>query len=118
MTRTMGGPGDGQAAPRTTRRECAAVLSGFVLAALWTAWAAVAGEGLETVAGAWLAAGLWAFLSSLTLALRCGIRHGDWSAFCRGPPPHDTELLDWSTKSGGWYDLAVAEENERLTRGG
>ena len=72
--------------------------------------------GIETVAAAWLAAGAWAFVS-LALALRRGFRRRDWSAFGRYGMPDDTELIDWSTKSGSWLDMAVAEENERLMRG-
>ena len=97
--------------------ERAVVLVGFVLAALCTAWSAATGAGIETVAAAWLAAGIWAALSSLALALRRGLRRRDWTAFGRHKLPEDTELIDWSTRSGAWLDMAVAEENERLTRG-
>ena len=125
MTRTIEGPparGPEQAAgrpgsARTTWVERALVLGGFVLAALFTAWSAAAGAGLETVAAAWLAAAAWATVSSLALALRRGFRRGDWSAFRRYRMPDDTELIDWSTKSGRYLDMAVAEENERLMRG-
>ncbi|MXY42303.1 MAG: hypothetical protein F4204_06085 [Rhodospirillaceae bacterium] len=102
---------------RTTPAECAIVQGGFVLAALWTACAVASGTGMETVAAAWLAAGAWAFVASLVLALRRGLRHRDWRAFRRYAPTDGTELIDWSTNSGKWYDLAVAEENERLMRG-
>ena len=104
-------------AARTAPAGRVLVLGGFALAALWTAWAAAAGAGLDTVAAAWLGAGAWAFLSSLALALRRGLRHRDWSAFRRCGPPPDTELIDWSTKSGGWFDMAVIEEHERVMRG-
>ena len=103
--------------PRTTWAERAIVLFGLVLAALCTAWSATTGAGLEPVAAAWLAAGAWAAVSSLALALRRGFRRHDWSAFGRHKLPEDTELIDWSTKSGSWLDMAVAEENERLMRG-
>ena len=112
-----GGQAGGPGPARTTWGERALVLGGFALAALVTAWSAAAGAGLEPVAAAWLAAGAWAFVSSLALALRRGIRDGDWSAFRRCDLPHNTELIDWSTKSGRWLDMAVAEENERLMRG-
>ena len=121
MTRTIDGQGNGPAAPRRNSRptvmERAIVLCGFVLAALVTAWSAATGAGLEPVAAVWLAAGLWAFVSSFALALRRGIRDRDWSAFRRYRMPDDTELIDWSTKSGRYLDMAVAEENERLMRG-
>ena len=113
MTRTSKIPG----AARPTRRERAIVLGGFALAALATAWSAAAGAGLEAVAAAWLAAGAWAAISSLALALRRGFRDGDWSAFRRSGLPDDNDTLDWSLKSGRWLDMAVAEENERLMRG-
>ncbi len=73
MTRTFNdraGPPAPAGTPRVTRTERAVVLGGFALAALCTAWSILAGAGIETVAAAWLAAGVWAFLSSLALALR------------------------------------------------
>lgn len=106
-----------EASSRPTPAERALVFSGFALAALATAWFAAVGAGLEAVAAVWLAAGAWAVISSLALALRRGIREGDWSAFRRRGMPLDTEILDWSTRSGQWLDMAVAEENERLMRG-
>ncbi len=105
------------ARPRTTRAERAVVLGGFALAAFATAPAFLPGGDLEAVAALWLAAAVWAFIASLALALRRGFRDGDWSAFRRCEMTDGTELIDWSTKSGGWYDMALAEENERLMRG-
>ena len=113
MTRTA----RDSARPRTTWAERAVVLGGFTLAALCTAWSAAIGAGIETVAAAWLAASVWAALSSLALALRRGLRHRDWRAFGRYEMTDSTELIDWSTKSGTWFDLALAEENDRLMRG-
>ena len=121
MTRTFSAPHEPAEAPgrpsRPTPGERATVLGGFAAAALATAWSAATGGGIEVAAAAWLAAGAWAAVSSLAFALRRGIRDRDWSAFGRHALPDDTELIDWSTKSGGWYDLALAEENERLMRG-
>ena len=102
---------------RPTLAERAVVLVGFALAAFSTAWSAATGAGIETVAAAWLAAAAWAFVSSLALALRRGFRRRDWSAFGRYEVTEGTELIDWSTKSGAWFDMALAEENERLMRG-
>ena len=113
MTRTIDGP----ATPRTGPCERALVLAGFAAAALCTAFIAATGAGIETIAAAWLAAAAWAFVASLALALRRGFRRRDWSAFGRYGMPDNTELIDWSTKSGSWLDMAVAEENERLMRG-
>ena len=118
------GPVKQAARRRATRSERAVVLGGFAAAALWTACSALAGacspgsgEGMEAVAAAWLGAALWAAVASLALALRRGLSDRDWSAFGRHAPPHDTELVDWSTASGGWFDMALAEEHERLMRG-
>ncbi len=105
----------GASAP--TPAERAVVLGGFALAALATAWSAATGAGIETVAAAWLAAGAWAFVSSLTLALRRGLRDRDWSAFRRCGLPEHNDTLDWSLKSGAYVDMAIAEEHERLMRG-
>ena len=113
MTQTF----EERGASARTPAERAIVLGGFALAALATAWSAATGAGIEPVAAAWLAAGAWAAVSSLALALRRGFRDRDWSTFGRHNLPEDTELIDWSTKSGAWLDMAVAEENERLMRG-
>ena len=113
MTRTF----QDSSGPRATWRERALVLAGFAIAALCTLLSVATGGGIETVAAAWLAAGAWAFVSSLALALRRGFRRRDWSAFGRYDMPDNTELVDWSTKSGAWFDMALAEENERLMRG-
>ena len=117
MTRTIRDSGSAPKAPRTTWAERAVVLGGFALAALVTAWSIAAGAGIEPVAAAWLAAGAWAFVSSLALAIRRGIRDRDWSAFGRCELPDNTELIDWSTKTGRYAYMRVAEENERLMRG-
>ena len=103
---------------RHSWRERAFVLGGFALAALCTAWSAATGAGLEPVAAAWLAACVWAFLSSLALALRSGIRDGDWSAF-RGYelPDGSGENFDFGTRTGSYAWLRIQEEHERLMRG-
>ena len=105
------------ARPRATNAERATVLGGFAVAALCTALAAPLETGIETVAAAWLAAGAWAFVSSLALALRRGLRHRDWLAFGRCEMADDTELTDWSTQTGEYAWIAVAEEHERLMSG-
>jgi len=113
MTRTT----RDNARPRTTWTERAVVLGGFTLAALGTPLSLATGAGIETVAAAWLAAGAWAFVSSLALALRRGLRHRDWRAFGRCEMADGTELTDWSTRTGEYAWMAVAEEHERLMRG-
>ena len=121
MTRTLNdskGPAELRGhLSRPSPAERAAVLAGFVLAALCTAWSAATEAGIEPIAAAWLAAAAWAFVSSLALAIRRGLRHRDWRAFGRYEMTEGTELVDWSTKSGAWFDMALAEENERLMRG-
>ncbi len=120
MTRTLNdsrGPAELRGdLSRPSPAERAAVLVGFAAAALCTAWSAATGAGIETVAAAWLVAAAWAFVSSLALALRRGLHHRDWRAFGRYEMTDNTELVDWSTKSGAWFDMALAEENEQLMR--
>ena len=101
-------------AARPTRRERAVVLGGFPLAAL----AFLLNGDMEVVAAIWLAAPVWAFISSLALALRRGVRDGDWSAFHRSELSGNGDTLDWSTRTGAYAYMRIAEENERLMRGG
>ena len=117
MTGTFNDPPLPRDASRATSAERAVVLGGFALAALATAWSAATGAGIETVAAAWLAAGAWAFVSSLALALRRGLRDRDWSAFRRCGLPDNGDTLDWSTRTGAYAYMRIAEENERLMRG-
>ena len=117
MTRTQRSNTGTALRPRTTWTERAFVLGGFAVAALWTAVAAVLGLDMVTVGPLWLAAILWTVPSSLALALRRGFVHRDWSAFRDYELPDDTDTIDWSTKSGAWYDMALAEENERQLLG-
>ena len=105
------------ARPRTTWAGRAVVLGGFALAALCTPLSAATDAGIEAVAAAWLAAGAWAFVSSLALALRRGLRDRDWSAFRRSELSDHGDTLDWSTRTGAYAWMRVAEENERLMRG-
>ena len=72
---------------------------------------------MEAIAVVWMAAAAWAFVSSLALALRRGFRHRDWSAFRGCPLPDNSDLVDWSTGSGAYLDMAIAEQHERLMRG-
>ncbi len=104
-----------------TRTERAVLLGGFVLAAPATAWSAVTaacpgpvpGPDIETVGAAWLAAGAWAALSSLALALRRGFRHGDWSPFRRYRLPDGPDSdLDIDTRTGMYAYLR--DEEDRL----
>ena len=103
--------------PRTTWAERAIVVGGFAVAALLTPLLFTLGEGADPVGAVWLAAILWTVPSSLALALRRGFVHRDWSAFRDYELPDDTDTIDWSTKSGALYDMALAEENERQLLG-
>ena len=100
-------------AARPTWRERALVLGGFAVAALYTAVSAATGAGIETVAAAWLAALAWAVLSSLTLALRRGVRDGDWSAFRRRRSRDRSDLVDWATRTGRYSYLRHREDRIR-----
>ena len=121
MTRTFDGPDRVRATPPTTRRstwaERAIVLAGFAIAALHTVVAAVLDTGMETVGAAWAIAIAWAVLSSFTLAVRRGIRRRDWSPFRRYRLSGNGDLVSWSTRTGAYAYMRVAEENERLMRG-
>ena len=121
MTRSDTGP----ATARTTPAERALVLGGPAVAALCTAFAAAMGAcpgldpgaGLEAIAFIWTAACAWAFVSSLALAIRRGLRHRDWRAFGLCETTDSTEAADWDTRTGEYSWMAVAEEHERLMRG-
>ncbi len=114
MTRTFDGPDNGPAAPsrssRPTGIERAIVLCGFVAAALWTALSAAAGTGMESAGALWLAAIAWAVVSSLALALRRGVRDGDWSAFRRRRSRDNGDLVDWTTRTGRYTYLRHRED--------
>ncbi len=117
MTRTQGHLAGTPAKRPATRAERLIVLGGFAVAALWTAAVAILGAGMETVGAAWLAAVLWTVPSSLALALRRGFVHRDWSAFRGHELSDDTDTIDWSTRTGAYAYMRIAEENERLMRG-
>ena len=106
-----------RATARITPVERAVVLGGFALAALCTPLSVATGGGIENVAAAWLAAAAWAFVSSLVLALKRGLRNRDWSTFRRSELSDNGDTLDWSTRTGAYAYMRVAEENERLMRG-
>ena len=105
------------AGPRSTWGERAIVLGGFAVAALSTAASLVSGAGAEAIGPLWLAATAWAVVFSLALALRRGIRRRDWSAFRRYRLSGNGDVMDWSTRTGAYAYMRVAEEHERLMRG-
>ncbi len=109
-------PGNGSTPSRSSRGERAIVLGGLAIAVLWTAASLILETGMETVGAAWTAAIAWSVVSSLALALRRGIRRRDWSAFRRYRLSGNGDLVSWSTKTGAYAYMRVAEENERLMR--
>ncbi len=117
MTGTQNGNTRTPVRRTSTRAERIVVLGGFAVAALYSSVAAILGTGMEAAGPLWLAAVVWTVPSSLAVALRRGFVHRDWSAFREYRLPDNTDTIDWSTKSGAWYDLALAEENERLLLG-
>ena len=99
--------------------ERLAVLAGPALAAAWTAVAVFLGTGMEIAGILSLAAIAWTVVSSLALALRRGIRRGDWSAFRDGlrhacPPDTRAEGFDWDTRTGSFAYMRIREDRERL----
>ncbi len=99
---------------RATWRERLFVLGPLAVAAL----ASVLGSGTDLLAPVWLAALAWTVLASLACALRRAIRDRDWRAFrCSDCDRAREDLLAWSTKTGAYAYLRVAEEHERLMRG-
>ena len=106
--------------PRTryTWRERAFVLAGIGVAGGASGIGAPLGAGEDILAPVWLAALGWTILASLALALWRGFRRGDWSAFrdCEPPEP-DRDTFDWSTRTGAWTYMALAEQDEQLMRG-
>ena len=116
MTRPLDGPGGSPATSRSTRGERAIVLGGLAIAAPWTAASLTLDTGMETVGAAWTIAIAWTVVSSLGLALRRGLRRRDWSAFRRHRLPGNGDVLDWSTRTGSYAYMRVAEEHERLMR--
>ena len=104
-------------APRSSWGERAAALGGFAVAALYTAVSAMLDAGMVTAGAVWMAAVAWTVLASLACALSRGFRRRDWRAFGRYELPDNGELVDWTTQSGEYAYVPIAEEHERLMRG-
>ena len=102
---------------RYTWREYAFLFAGIGVAAAGTAVSLALGAGLEPVGLVWLGALAWSVLATITHALWRGFRHGDWSAFREYEPPElNRDAIDWSTRTGAYAYMRIAEENERLMR--
>ena len=99
-----------------TWRERLFVLGGFGAAAGGTVGSVAIGAGMEPVGPLWFAAIVWAVLAGLANVLWRGFRLGDWSAFRRYDPPDNSELIDWTTQTGEYAYMRIADEHERLMR--
>lgn len=102
-----------RAKPRSCERT--AVLAPLSLAFTATQF----GMDGTLVALLWAAAIAWAVLASFALALRAGLRRGDWSAFRRYRYDEDREDgMDLDTRTGGyafmrWRDDALADDDQQ-----
>lgn len=91
--------------PRSTERT--AVLAPLSLAATATQF----GIDGTLVALLWAASIAWMVLASFALALRAGLRRGDWSAFRRYRHEEDREdEMDLDIRTGGYAFLLRRDE--------
>ena len=97
-----------------TWRERLFVFAGIGVAAAVTAISLTLGGGMEPTGPVWFVAIVWTVLANLANVLWRGFRLGDWSAFRRYDPPDSSELIDWSTQTGEYAYVRIAEEHERL----
>ena len=93
------------------------MLAGLAFATLFTAGSFALDAGTAWIGPLWMASIAWTVLASFTGALRRGLSRGDWSAFGRHELPDGRDdLIDWSTRTGAYAYLRIAEEHERLMR--
>ena len=92
------------------------VLGGLGIAAAATAAALILDTSLQFTKPLWIAGITWAAVAQTAHVLWLGLRHGDWSAFGRYEFPDNAELVDWTTGSGSYAWMRIAEEHERLMR--
>ena len=104
----------------STPWERAFVLGAIALAPPVTAVLLVLDIGRPAIGLVWLVAVAWTALASIAAAIRCGIVHGDRSAFGgrgrRRDPFPDTraEGFDWGTRTGQFAHMRIDEDRERL----
>ncbi len=121
MTRmTERPPRDSRPRP-STWRERAFVVGAVAMVLPATSVLFVVGADGEIVGFVWMLAVAWTALASLAAALRCGILHGDWSAFRGGsdarheyPPDTRAESFDWDTRTGAFAYMRTRDDRERL----
>ena len=102
---------------RTTWRERAFVFGGIAAAGVTSGIGVPLGAGADILGPVWLGAICWAVVASLAHVLWRGFRLGDWSAFREYQPPElNRDAIDWSTRTGAYAYMRIAEENERLMR--
>ena len=94
------------------------MFGGIGVAAAVTAATMALGAGLEPAGPVWAAAVVWTVLATVAHALWRGFRFGDWSTDrdCEvGGMDRDT--FDWSTRTGAYTYMRLAEQDEHLMRG-
>ena len=102
---------------RYTWREYAFLFAGIGTAAAVTAVSLALGAGLEPVGLVWVGALGWSVLATIAHAFWRGFHLGDWSAFREYEPPElNRDAIDWSTRTGAYAYMRIAEENARLMR--
>ena len=101
---------------KTSWAEYLFILGGLGIAAAATATALILGTGLQLIGPLWMAAIAWTGVAQTAHVLWLGFRHGDWSAFGRYEFPDNAELIDWTTGSGSYAWMRIADEHERLMR--
>ena len=93
------------------------MFAGIGIAAAVTAISLALGAGLEPAGPVWAAAVVWTVVASVANVLWRGFRLGDWSALREYEPPElNRDAIDWSTRTGAYAYMRIAEENERLMR--
>ena len=93
------------------------MLGGLAAAAIATPALLFLGLGADVIGPLWFAAIAWTAIAAIAHALWRGFRHGDWSGFRNYEFLDDGDGFDWSTQTGAYAWMRIAEEHERLMRG-
>ena len=97
-------------------RERAFGFGGLAAAAIATPALLFLSMGADFIGRLWFTAIAWTVMAAIAHALWCGFRHGDWSTFCNYEFPDDGDAFDWSTQTGAYACMRIAEDHERLMR--